>query len=97
MKNDFYDALVAASGNPIIGQMLGNVQARIAQLRAVTMQSPGRTRHMIAELGRVLTAIESGDPERAAMECKAHVDSAAQIAIRHAATSAIRPAVKLGA
>jgi DNA-binding GntR family transcriptional regulator len=84
LKNEFYGALIEASGNPIIGEMLSNVQARISQLRGVTLKSPGRARHMIAELGRVLDAIEAGDPVRAAAECQAHVDVAMQIALRHA-------------
>lgn len=85
LKNEFYRALIEASGNPIIGEMLSNVQARISQLRAVTLHSPGRAPHMLAELARVLDAIEAGDPERAAAECQAHVDVATQIALRHAA------------
>ncbi|WP_158253368.1 GntR family transcriptional regulator [Cryobacterium sp. N19] len=85
LKKEFYRALIEASGNPIIGEMLANVQARISQLRAVTLDSPGRAPHMIAELARVLDAIESGDPVRAAAECQAHVDVATQIALRHAA------------
>ena len=85
LKNEFYRALIDASGNPIIGEMLSNVQARISQLRAVTLKSPGRVPHMIAELGRVLDALEARDPARAAAECQAHVDVAAQIALRHAA------------
>jgi DNA-binding GntR family transcriptional regulator len=87
LKNDFYVALIAASGNPIIGEMLGNVQARISQLRGVTLQAPGRSRHMTAELGRVVAAIEAADPKRAAKDSRAHVQAAEKIALRHAALS----------
>lgn len=90
LKNEFYRALIEASGNPIIGEMLSNVQARISQLRAVTLKSRGRTPHMIAELGRVLDAIEAGDPGQAAAECQAHVDVAAQIALLYVAHATSR-------
>lgn len=84
LKNDFYDTLIAAAGNPIIGEMLHNVQARISQLRGITLTSPGRTPHMIAELRRILNAIEEGDAEAAAALCQAHVTAAAEIALQHA-------------
>jgi GntR family transcriptional regulator, trigonelline degradation regulator len=82
LKNDFYSALIGASGNPIIGEMLSNVQARISQMRALTLHSEGRAGHMIAELGRVVDAIEKGDPDRAEAACRAHVGVAEKIALR---------------
>ncbi|TIH29573.1 GntR family transcriptional regulator [Subtercola vilae] len=82
LKNDFYTALIDASGNPIIGEMLSNVQARISQLRALTLHSEGRARHMVAELTRVVDAIEQGDPDRAEEACRAHVAVAEKIALR---------------
>lgn len=84
-KNRFYDALIEASGNPIIGEMLGNVQARIAQLRSITLASADRTPHMLAELKKVVDAIEAGDPAAAVAASQAHVESAGQIALRHIA------------
>lgn len=84
-KNAFYDALIDASGNPIIGEMLANVQARIAQLRYITLAAPDRVPHMLAELRKVVEAIESADPTAASAASHTHVDSAAQIALRHIA------------
>lgn len=84
-KNDFYEALIAASGNPIIGEMLANVQARISQLRSITLGSPDRVPHMLDEIRSVVEAIEAGDPAAATAASLAHVDSAAQIAFRHIA------------
>lgn len=84
-KNNFYDVLIRASGNPIIGEMLDNVQARIAQMRYITLATPDRTPHMLSELRRVVEAIESSDPEAASIAALAHVDSAAKIAMRHLA------------
>ena len=94
LKNEFYAALIDASGNPIIGDMLSNVQARISQMRALTLHSPGRERHMIAELHRVVEAIEQADPDRAEAACRAHVESAQKIALRHAASSTAPVAVQ---
>ncbi|MGN7949366.1 GntR family transcriptional regulator [Microbacterium sp. 22215] len=84
-KNAFYDALIEASGNPIIGEMLANVQARIAQLRFITLAAPDRVPHMLAELRKVVEAIEAADPAAAGSASLTHVDSAAQIALRHIA------------
>lgn len=84
-KNKFYDALIEASGNPIIGEMLANVQARIAQLRYITLGTPDRTPHMLAEIRAIVDAIEASDPEAAVAASIAHVESAAGIAKQHVA------------
>jgi DNA-binding GntR family transcriptional regulator len=84
-KNIFYGAIIEASGNPIIGEMLSNVQARIAQVRSITLASPDRVPHMLAELGKVVEAIEAADPAAANAASQSHVDAAAQIALRHIA------------
>jgi len=86
-KNQFYDVLIEASGNPIIGEMLGNVQARIAQLRSITLASADRTPHMLAELRKVVECIEARDPAGAVQASEDHVESARQIALRHVAVS----------
>lgn len=80
-KNAFYDALIEASGNPIIGEMFANVQARISQLRAITLSAPDRTPQMVEELRQVVEAIEAGDPAAAAAAAKVHVEGAARIAL----------------
>ena len=83
IKNAFYDALIAASRNHIIGEQLANVQARISQLRAVTLSAPGRQRAMRAELGAVVDAIAGGDEDAAYQLSVAHVMAASAIAIGH--------------
>jgi DNA-binding GntR family transcriptional regulator len=80
-KNAFYDVLIDASGNPIIGEMFSNVQARISQLRAITLAAPDRTPRMIEEIRGVVEAIEARDPAAAAAAAKLHVDAAAAIAL----------------
>ncbi|MEV4901240.1 GntR family transcriptional regulator [Citricoccus sp. NPDC055426] len=84
-KNEFYQALIAASGNPIIGEMLANVQARIAQLRFITLGQPGRSAAMLEELRAVVSAIESRDPLAAVAAATLHVEAAGAIALNHVA------------
>jgi len=88
VKNDFYVALIAASGNHIIGEQLANVQARISQLRAVTLGAPDRQSAMRAELGAVVDAIASRDEEAAYRLSVAHVMAASRIALDHLSTRA---------
>src|SRR5690606_19978438 len=82
LKNTFYAQLVATAGNPVIGEMPDNVQARISQLRRITLSSPDRHRQMVAELARVVEAIEARDADAAFAACVAHVKSAELIALR---------------
>ncbi|WP_170165493.1 GntR family transcriptional regulator [Agrococcus jenensis] len=83
VKNDFYAALIAASRNHIIGEQLANVQARISQLRAVTLSSPNRHPQMRAELSAVVAAIARGDADAAYELSVAHVMAASVIALEH--------------
>ncbi|GEK79540.1 GntR family transcriptional regulator [Agrococcus baldri] len=83
IKNAFYDALIAASRNQIIGEQLANVQARISQLRAVTLSAPNRQPAMRAELGAVVDAIARGDADAAYDHSVAHVMAASAIALAH--------------
>ncbi len=82
--------MMRTSGNPVIGEMLANVQARISQMRSVTLSAPGRLSTMLDELGQVVDAIEAGDAARAEQLCRAHVEAAAAIALTHAAENAGR-------
>jgi DNA-binding GntR family transcriptional regulator len=85
-KNDFYRAMIAASGNRVIGEMLHNVQARISQLRLLTLGSPGRHEHTVQELASVVEAIARKDPEAAVAATVIHVRNAAAIALARADT-----------
>lgn len=88
LKNGFYTALIAASRNPIIGEQLANVQARISQLRAVTLSAPGRQHAMRTELGAVVEAIARHDADAAFELSMAHVMTASAIALEHLDASA---------
>lgn len=81
LKNRFYAELVEVSGNRVIGQMLDNVQARISQLRRLTLGSPDRHGAMVNELGSVITSILARDPDGAYAACVTHVKSAEAIAM----------------
>lgn len=83
LKSGFYTALIAASRNPIIGEQLANVQARISQLRAVTLSAPGRQQAMRSELGAVVEAIARRDADAAFELSMAHVMTASAIALEH--------------
>ncbi|MGO1393357.1 GntR family transcriptional regulator [Agrococcus casei] len=83
LKNRFYDALIAASGNAIIGEQLDGVQARISQLRAVTLSHPNREGTMLHELTAVIDAIASHDADEAYRLSVAHVMAASAIALDH--------------
>ncbi|MGN7861268.1 GntR family transcriptional regulator [Microbacterium sp. 22303] len=81
-ENAFYDAPIESSGNPIICEMRASAQARIAQLLFTTLAAPDRVPHMLAELRRVVGAIEAADPTAADGASLSHVDSAVQLALR---------------
>lgn len=80
MKNDFYRALITAAHNPAIGEMLENVQARISQLRRLTLSSAGRTLEMYVELEEIVAAIKAKDPALAKLKAELHVQKAAALA-----------------
>jgi GntR family transcriptional regulator, trigonelline degradation regulator len=83
LKDEFYEVLVEAAGNPVIAQMLGNIQARIALLRSYTLQTPGRVAQSHEELSAVVDAIEAHEPDRAEALSRYHVLSAQRIALDH--------------
>lgn len=82
-KREFYAALIRASHNEIIGEQLDGVQARISQLRRMTLTRPDRGAAMIAELQAVVSAIAAKDEERAFATSVEHVMSASAIALAH--------------
>jgi DNA-binding GntR family transcriptional regulator len=89
LKNRFYAALVDASGNEILGQMLANVQARISQLRRLTLGSPHRHEQMVQELRSVIRAIQARDEDAAYSACLVHVKSAEAIALASIASRTV--------
>ena len=75
---DFYRALINGCGNPVLGQILSTLHARMTPQRIGAMRRPGRSRASVAEVREILDAISGGDPEAAEVACKRHVQSAAR-------------------
>lgn len=81
-KDGLMAAMVTGSGNDVAGDLLRTIHTRVSQLRFATLQSPGRTPQTIAELEAVVAAITARDPEAAGAAARAHVQSAAAIAMK---------------
>ncbi|HXH22230.1 MAG TPA: GntR family transcriptional regulator [Dehalococcoidia bacterium] len=81
IKKEFYDILFAGSGNSVIPSILRSVNARITQLRRVSLSSPARWPASIAEIRAMLAAIERRDPEAAFHAALDHVQRAAAAAL----------------
>jgi GntR family transcriptional regulator, trigonelline degradation regulator len=77
---EFYDALIEGCGNPIIGEVLHGLNARVSMLRARSMSRPGRPPHSLAEMGRMLEAVERRDAEGAREVSLQHVERASAAA-----------------
>jgi DNA-binding GntR family transcriptional regulator len=82
IKREFYDVLLRGCRNPMVARMLDQMLNRNSQLRATSLSDPGRLPHTIAEIRRVVEAIEHRDPEGAWEACRYHVRRAAAVAIR---------------
>jgi DNA-binding GntR family transcriptional regulator/alkylhydroperoxidase/carboxymuconolactone decarboxylase family protein YurZ len=76
-KQKYYDKLFGAYENPYIQETLNRVQNWGGQLRAVAMSVPARIPKTIAELDRLIAAIEAQDGEAAWQASLAHVRNAA--------------------
>lgn len=82
IKRDFYAVMLRGCRNPMVARMLDQMLNRNSQLRATSLSDPGRLPHTIAELRRVIEAIEHRDPEGAWEACRFHVKRAAAVAVR---------------
>jgi GntR family transcriptional regulator, trigonelline degradation regulator len=80
-KDEFYRVLCEGADNPVIGQMLRTVQARVQMLRALSLLAPGRSDESLVELKRLVDAIEKGDEDAAGELASKHVQRAEEIAL----------------
>ena len=80
-KKAFYDVLLAGSQNVIIPTMLRTMNARITQLRRVSLSSPKRLPGSMKEIRAVLKAIKARDPESAFQASMRHIAEASKVAI----------------
>jgi GntR family transcriptional regulator, trigonelline degradation regulator len=72
----FYDLIIEGCGNPIIGEMLQSLFARINFLRARSMSQKGRAKNSSVEMWRIFAAIEAKDSRAARSAAVQHVKSA---------------------
>lgn len=81
-KNDFYNVLLKACGNPVVREILTGLNNRINALRRLSMGQPGRIAETVNELQEVIDAIRERDDVTASRLCAEHVGKAAAIALR---------------
>ncbi len=78
--SEFYSVMLRFCGNPIIGEILGGLNARISFLRARSMSQPGRSKHSLAEMTAMLDAFEGHNVTKAQQASLEHVRNAAMAA-----------------
>jgi DNA-binding GntR family transcriptional regulator len=81
-KDEFYEVLLQGCGNDVIYSLLKSLQDRITFLRAMSISKPDRLPHTLAEMRRIVAAIEERDPEAAWKACVEHVQRAASVALQ---------------
>jgi DNA-binding GntR family transcriptional regulator len=84
-KDEFYRVLCEGAANPVIGSMLRTVQARVQMLRGLSLKTAGRPAESLAELERVVGAIEKGDRAAASKLAADHVRNAGRVALQRLA------------
>lgn len=75
---EFYEAIISAGGNDVLGGLIRGLLARMNVLRAQTMSSPGRAKHSARELRTLFESIAAHDPRAARAAAIAHVLAARQ-------------------
>jgi DNA-binding GntR family transcriptional regulator len=80
-KRTFYDVMLEGSGNSILPALLRTMNARITQLRRVSLSSPERAITSLREIRAVLQAIKQRDPEAAFKASLHHIKEASKVAL----------------
>jgi len=81
-KNEFYNVLLSACGNPVVKEILTGLNNRINFLRRLSMGQPGRLVDTASELQGIIDAIRQRDADLASQLCADHVGKAAAIALQ---------------
>jgi GntR family transcriptional regulator, trigonelline degradation regulator len=79
-KGHFYEVFFDGSGNATIRQIIEGLQARVAVLRAASLQVDGRAAQSVVEIRAIVEAIERRDPAAASDAAAFHVRQAARAA-----------------
>ncbi len=77
----FYDAFIEGCGNKPLYDTAKAIQARVIYLRASAMQQAGRGANSVAEIERMVKAIQRRDPIEAQMVCEEHLRQAHSAAV----------------
>jgi DNA-binding GntR family transcriptional regulator len=80
-KNAFYDAILAAGGNPLLKPMLKSIHVRVSQLRSASLNQPARLGESLKEFSELFEAMRRRDSAAAAQACQLHVQRAAAAAL----------------
>jgi GntR family transcriptional regulator, trigonelline degradation regulator len=82
-KTAFYQTLLDGAGNPVVTELLRNLNSRISQLRGRSLSSPNRLVESIAEIRALQAALIARDEDAAALACEAHITKAAEAAFQN--------------
>lgn len=77
----FYDEMFEGAGKQVSLTVVKSLNARINQLRALTIAVPGRSRESNREMNALLDAIERRDAQGASAASAAHIRRAAELAL----------------
>ena len=80
-KRIFYDVLMEGCGNNILPTLFRTMNARVTQLRRVSLSSPKRATISLREIRAVLRAIKQRNPEAAFKASLHHVKEASKVAL----------------
>ena len=81
LKAEFYGILIKVTNNPILSDILVNLQGRVAQFRATVMTRENRVGQSMDEIRAILDAIAAEDPKAAEAACIAHVRNAGDLVL----------------
>ncbi len=79
-KNKFYEVLLSGCNNRVVERVLSQLHNRIRLLRAETLA--GRTKAALAEIEKIVKAIEERNEDAACQASTVHIERAAKFAIR---------------
>jgi DNA-binding GntR family transcriptional regulator len=77
-KNAFYDLLMVGSKNDVLPGMFRTINARINQVRTLSLSSPERLPESLKEIEAIVSAITKRDAEKAFALSRHHVQKAAE-------------------
>jgi len=81
-KDNFYSKLLAGAHNPVIGQLLTGLHARVQLLRGLSLRSSGRQPDTLKEVRDICRFAVGGNGEQAAEAARYHVRQAQQVALK---------------